>query len=158
MLYFSKIKLFIIYLIIIILSFFSLVNFIDNKENFILSKKVNLGLDLQGGSYLLLEVDTNPIVNQNLQQKLLSLRKYFKENKIKYQNLKLINQSINFLISTEDIEKFEEFFLNKDNLINIYYNQYRSYQMNYSLEDNRVKLEYSKFGLIEIKILQRINL
>jgi len=150
-LYFSKIKLFIIYLIIIILSFFSLVNFIDNKENFILSKKVNLGLDLQGGSYLLLEVDSNPIVNQNLQQKLLSLRKYFKENKIKYQNLKLINQSINFLISTEDIEKFEEFFLNKDNLINIYYNQYRSYEMNYSLEDNRVKLEYSKFGLIEIK-------
>ena len=150
MLYFSKIKLFIIYLIIIILSFFSLVNFIDNKENFILSKKVNLGLDLQGGSYLLLEVDSNPIVNQNLQQKLLSLRKYFKENKIKYQNLKLINQSINFLISTEDIEKFEEFFLNKDNLINIYYNQYRSYQMNYSLKDNRVKLEYSKFGLIEI--------
>jgi preprotein translocase subunit SecD/SecD/SecF fusion protein len=97
-----------------------------------------------------LEVDSNPIVNQNLQQKLLSLRKYFKENKIKYQNLKLINQSINFLISTEDIEKFEEFFLNKDNLINIYYNQYRSYQMNYSLEDNRVKLEYSKFGMIEI--------
>ena len=150
MLYFSKIKLFIIYLIIIILSFFSFINFIDNKENFILSKKVNLGLDLQGGSYLLLEVDSNPIVNQNLQQKLLNLRKYFKENKIKYQNLKLINQSINFLISTEDIEKFEEFFLNKDNLINIYYNQYRSYQMNYSLEDNRVKLEYSKFGLIEI--------
>ena len=150
MLYFSKIKLFIIYLIIIILSFFSLVNFIDNKENFILSKKVNLGLDLQGGSYLLLEVDTNPIVNQNLQQKLLSLRKYFKENKIKYQNLKLINQAINFQINAEDIEKFEKFLLNKDNSINIYYNQYRSYEMNYSLEDNRVKLEYSKFGLIEI--------
>jgi len=150
-LYFSKIKLFVIYLIIIILSFFSLINFIDSEENFILSKKVNLGLDLQGGSYLLLEVDSNPIINQNLQQKLLSLRKYFKENKIKYQNLKLIKQSINFIINTEDIEKFENFFLNKDNLINIYYNQYRSYQMNYSLEDNRVKLEYSKFGLIEIK-------
>ena len=40
--------------------------------------------------------------------------------------------------------------LDKDNPINIYYNQYRSYEMNYSLEDNRVKLEYSKFGLIEI--------
>ena len=66
MLYFSKIKLFIIYLIIIILSFFSFINFIDNKENFILSKKVNLGLDLQGGSYLLLEVDSKPIVNQVL--------------------------------------------------------------------------------------------
>ena len=92
MLYFSKIKLFIIYSIIVILSFFSFINFIDNKENFILSKKVNLGLDLQGGSYLLLEVNSNPIINQNLQQKLLSLRKYFKENKIRYQNLKLIKQ------------------------------------------------------------------
>ena len=151
MLYFSKIKLFIIYLIIVILSFFSFINFIDNKEDFILSKKVKLGLDLQGGSYLLLEVDSNPIVTQYLQQKLIVLGKYFKKNKIKYQNLKLINQAINFQINAEDIEKFEKFLLNKDNSINIYYNQYRSYEMNYSLEDNRVKLEYSKFGLIEIK-------
>ena len=150
MLYFSKIKLFIIYLIIIILSFFLLVNFIDNKENFILSKKVNLGLDLQGGSYLLLEVDSKPIVNQNLQQKLLSLRKYLKKNNIKYQNLKLINQSINFIIKTEDKEKFEDLFKNEDNPINRYLNLYRSYEMNYSIEANKVKLEYSKFGLIEI--------
>ena len=151
MLYFSKLKVFIIYSIIIILSFFSFINFIDNKENFILSKKVNLGLDLQGGTYLLLEVDSKPIINQNLQQKLISLVKYFKKNKIKYKNLKLINQSINFIINAEDIEKFEKFLLDKDNPINIYYNQYRSYEMNYSLEENSVKLEYSKFGLIEIK-------
>ena len=151
MLYFSRIKLFIIYSIIIILSFFSFINFIDNKENFILSKKVKLGLDLQGGSYLLMVVDSKPIINQNLQQKLISLVKYFKKNKIKYKNLKLINQSINFQINSEDIEKFEKFLLDKDNPINIYYDQYRSYEMNYSLEDNRVKLEYSKFGLIEIK-------
>ena len=151
MLYFSKIKLFIIYSIIIILSFFSFINFIDNKENFILSKKVNLGLDLQGGSYLLLEVDPKPIINQNLQQKLISLVKYLKKDKIKYKNLKLINQSINFQINSEDIEKFEKFLLDKDNPINIYYNQYRSYEMNYFLEENSVKLEYSKFGLIEIK-------
>ena len=109
MLYFSKLKLFIIYSIIIILSIFSFINFIDNKENFILSKKVNLGLDLQGGTYLLLEVDSKPIINQNLQQKLISLVKYFKKNKIKYKNLKLINQSINFIINAEDIEKFEKF-------------------------------------------------
>ena len=110
MLYFSKIKLFIIYLIIVILSFFSFINFIDNKEDFILSKKVKLGLDLQGGSYLLLQVDANPIVTQYLQQKLIALGKYLKKNKIKYQNLKLINQSINFQINAGDIERFEKFF------------------------------------------------
>ena len=70
MLYFSKIKIFTIYFTIIILSFFSLSNFIDNDENILLSRNVNLGLDLQGGSYLLLEVDSKPIVNQFLQQKL----------------------------------------------------------------------------------------
>ena len=151
MLYFSKIKLIIIYLVIIILSFFSFINFVDNDENFILSKKVNLGLDLQGGSYLLLEVDAKPIVNQNLQQKLLSLRNYFKENNINYQNLKLADQSISFLLNEQDIENFEKFFLNKENLINTYLDQYRSYEMDFSLKENKVKVEYSKFGLIEIK-------
>ena len=151
MLYFSKIKLFVIYSIIIILSLFSALNFINNNDNFILSKKVNLGLDLQGGSYLLLEVDSSPIINQNLQQKLLSLRKYLVNNNLKYKNLKIIDQSINFIINSDDKDKFEKLFLNKDNSINIYYNQYRSYEMNYSYENDKVKLEYSKYGLIEIK-------
>ena len=55
------------------------------------------------------------------------------------------------MINSDDIEKFEESFLNKDNSINIYYNQYRSYEMDYYIEDNKVKIEYSKFGLIEVK-------
>ena len=54
MLYFSKLKLVIIYTIIIFLSLLSLANLSDNNNNYFLSKKVNLGLDLQGGSYLLL--------------------------------------------------------------------------------------------------------
>ena len=151
MLYFSKLKLFIIYFIIVLLSFFAILNFIDNKDNFILSKKINLGLDLQGGSYLLLEVDSAPIINRNLQHKLVNLGKYFKKNKIKYKNLKLINQSINFQLNDENIKKFENFFLNKKNSLNIYYNQYRSYEMNYSIINNNIKIEYSKFGIIEVK-------
>ena len=159
MLYFSKIKLFTIYLIIIFLSLFSFANLIDEKENFILSKKVNLGLDLQGGSYLLLEVDSKPIIDRNLQEKLLKLRKYLKKNKIKYQNLKLKNETINFELSENDIEGFEVFFLNKENSINNYYNIYRSYEMDYAISDlgdlspvkNLVTITYTKFGLIEIK-------
>ena len=115
MLYFSKIKLFIIYLIIVLLSFFSFLNFIDKNKLFI-SKKINLGLDLQGGSYLLLEVDSTPIINQNLQQKLLSLRKFFKKNKIKYKNLEIKNQSIKLILQDQDkVAEFEEYFINKNN-------------------------------------------
>jgi len=69
-LYFSKLKLVTIYFIIVFLTLFSFANFVENEDNFLLSKKVNLGLDLQGGSYLLLEVDSKPAVKQKLQNKL----------------------------------------------------------------------------------------
>ena len=159
MLYFSKLKLVIKYCIIIFLSLFAFANFIENKENFVLSKKVNLGLDLQGGSYLLLEVDSQPIIDRSLQEKLLQLRKYFKANKIKYKNLKLKEEAINFHLLENDIERFEDFFLDKNNLINTYYNLYRSYEMDYFITDqddlssaeNLVTIAYTKFGLIEIK-------
>ena len=152
MLYFSKLKLFIIYFTIVILSLFSLFNFLNLNENPISSKKVNLGLDLQGGSYLLLEVDSQPIINQNLQQKLLNLRKFLKKNKIKYQNLNLNNQSISFKLPEIDISKFEELFLNKENTLNQYFPKYRSYEMNHTIENNVINIEYSKYGLIELKI------
>jgi preprotein translocase subunit SecD/SecD/SecF fusion protein len=115
-----------------------------------------LGLDLQGGSYLLLEVDSLPIINQNLQQKVINLKKYFKKNKIKYQNLNLTNQTINFKLSNEGIVKFEEMFLDKNNdknnQLNLYYGKYRSYEMNHSIENNNIQIEYSKYGIIEMKI------
>jgi len=149
-LYFTKIKLFIIYSVIIFLSVFSLNNFVDhNKSNFF-SKKINLGLDLQGGSYLLLEVNSQPIIDRNLQEKLLNIRSYLKEEKIKYQNLKIKNKSINFYLNDKDLKSFEEFFLNKENLVNIYYDKYRSYEMDYSNIENNISIKYSKFGLIEV--------
>ena len=113
MLYFSKLKLVTIYFIIVFLSLFSFVNFIDNEDNILLSKKVNLCLDLQGGSYLLLEVDSQPAVKQKLQNKLLNLRKALKDEKIKYKNLRIQNETINFQLSENDIKKFDDFFLIK---------------------------------------------
>jgi len=150
-LYFSKTKLIIIYLIIIFLFLSFSTNFINNKDQHFLSKKINLGLDLQGGSYLLLEVDSEPLIKQNLQTKLINLRKLLKEQKIKYQNLTLDGQSIKFKISEENLNIFEEFFLNKKNLINTFYNKYNSYEMNYSIKDNFVLINYSKYGIIEVK-------
>ena len=75
MLYFSKLKIIIIYLLIIFISYFTILNFLSPNYKFF-DKKINLGLDLQGGSYLLLEVDSNPIVEQMLQNKFSDLKKY----------------------------------------------------------------------------------
>ena len=135
MLYFSKLKLVIIYFIIFFLSLYSFANFSDNEDNFLLSKKVNLGLDLQGGSYLLLEVDSQSVIKRKLQNKLILLRKALKNEKIKYKNLKLQNETINFQLSKNDIQRFDDFFLNKENSINAYYNKYSSYEMDYFTTD-----------------------
>ena len=151
MLYFSKLKLVIIYFIIVILSLFSLTNFTDNDSNFFLSKSINLGLDLKGGSYLLLEVDSKPLIKQKLQNKILSLKKELKKNNIKYKNIKLINQNIKFEILKENVVKFSKFFENKENPINIFYEQYKSFEMDYVFENNTVLISFTKFGLIEIK-------
>jgi len=151
-LYFSKLKLFIIYFVIIFLSIFAILNFLNFDKKSFLSKKINLGLDLQGGSYLLLEVDSVPIVNQRLQQKLLNLRKFLKKNEIKYKNLKIENQNIIFNFINNDKDKFENLFLDKTNTINLYYNKYRSYELNHIFEDDLAKIEYSKYGLIELKM------
>ena len=110
MLYFSKLKLVTIYFIIVLLSLFALTNLTKTKDNFFLSKNVQLGLDLQGGSYLLLEVDSRPIIKQKLQNKLISLRKSLKDEKIKYRNLKIKNEAISFQISENEIKIFEVFF------------------------------------------------
>ena len=151
MLYFSKLKLVTIYSIIFFLALFSLTNFFHDKDHFLLSKKVNLGLDLQGGSYLLLEVDSKPLIQEKLQNKLLTLRKFMKENNIKYKNLSIKNENINFFINDNDIERFKDLFLNKENSLNAYLTQYKSFEMDYFIDMNVFTILYSKFGLIEIK-------
>ena len=151
MLYFSKAKLVIIYFVILFLSVVSIANLFESEKNFLLSKKVNLGLDLQGGSYLLLEVDSKPAFKQKMQDKVVSIRKAFKKQKIKYKNLKLRNEIISFQLANNEIEKFEAFFLDKENSINKYYNRYRSYEMDYSITEDSVAIKYSKYGIIEIK-------
>ena len=151
MLYFSKLKLVTLYSIIVIFCLFTLLNFINNDNNFLLSKKVNLGLDLQGGSYLLLEVDSSPVIKEKIQNKLLLLRKILKENKIKYKKLKINKNYINFIIQEKDIDNFSSSFNKKDYAFNPFYTQYNSNEMEYSIDGNLVKINYTKFGLIEIK-------
>ena len=69
MLYFSKIKILTILVFTIVFTLFCLSNFTKFDDNFF-EKKINLGLDLQGGSYLLLEIDNSPVITQKLQNKL----------------------------------------------------------------------------------------
>ena len=151
MLYFSKLKIIFIYLLIIFLSYFTILNFLSPNYKFS-NKKINLGLDLQGGSYLLLEVDSNPIVVQKLQNKFSDLKKYFKNQNIKFRNIKIKNNQIQFELEDSSIDTFITAFTEKeDNLLNNYLDQYRAFEFDHTIDNNTVFINYSKFGIIEIK-------
>ena len=81
MLYFSKLRVFSVLIFTLIISYFAVSNFIKFDDDYF-SKNIKLGLDLQGGSYLLLEIDNGPVITQKLQSKLLELKKYFKDKEL----------------------------------------------------------------------------
>ena len=151
MLYFSKLKVIFVYLLIIFISYFTILNFLNPNYKFF-DKKINLGLDLQGGSYLLLEVDSKPIILQKLQKKYSDLKKYFKNQNIKFRNIKIENNQIQFEIEDSSIDIFITNFTNKkDNSLNNYLDQYKAFEFDHTIDNNKVFINYSKFGIIEIK-------
>ena len=150
MLYFSKLR---ISFVILITLFFVLIassNFLKS-DNSIFNKKINLGLDLQGGSYLLLEIDNDPIETLKLQNKTTIIRNFLKAKNIKFTDLRVVNKSILFNISDPDIDMVTSIFTDKESQINPYYNQYKSHQLDLIILQNEFKLIFSKYGLIEIK-------
>ena len=93
MLYFSKLRIISISLITLFFILFASSN-IFKFSNDLIKKKINLGLDLQGGSYLLLEIDNTPVIEQKLQNLTITIRNYFKEKNIRINNIKIKNQKI----------------------------------------------------------------
>ena len=74
MLYFSKLRIFTVIFFTIVFSYFALSNFLKFDDDFF-KQNINLGLDLKGGSYLLLEIDNSPVLEQKLQNKVYELKK-----------------------------------------------------------------------------------
>ena len=150
MLYFSKLR---IIFITIISLFFILIassNFFKS-DNGLLSKKINLGLDLQGGSYLLLEIDNKPVIEQKLQNLTITVRNYFKDKNIKLTNFKLIDQNLFFTSDKNFRNIILEEFQSEDSKINPYYQRFKSHQLNILEEDDFFKVSYSKQGIVNLK-------
>ena len=150
MLYFSKLR---IIFISIISLFFILVasSNIINLDNYFFKKKINLGLDLQGGSYLLLEIDNSPVIEQKLQNFSLSLRNYFKEKNVRLKNLKISNQSISFSVNEDLKEIILKELNNEESDINPYYPRFKTHKFDVIEKDNEFNLKFSRQGIVEIK-------
>ena len=149
MLNFSKINVLIIYLLFFFISIFSVLNF-QNIENKFIEKKINLGLDLQGGSYLLLEINSDSLIEEKIQSKVIPIKKLLRENDINYDNFKINKNKLS--LNLDNIDKFDLLFnLRKDNIVNTYIDNYRSYEMEYKkIGSDQIEIFFSKFGMLTI--------
>ncbi len=149
MLNFSKINVLFIYLLFLFIAVFSFLNF-QNESNQFINKKINLGLDLQGGSYLLLEINSDSLVKEKIQSKVIPIKKLLKDNGINYSNFKIGEKNLSFSIDNES--KFDLlFYSRKDNQVNPYIDNYRSHELKYKkINNKKIEISFSKFGLLTI--------
>ena len=148
MLSFTKIKVLSIYLILIFTIFFASLNL---KNNNLIDKKVNLGLDLQGGSYILLEIDTNPLVNQKLQTKVIPIKKLLNKNEINFKDFIISQNNISLTVDVEKQKKFENlFFKQQENTINNFIPEYNKFELDIEFNQNKVFIKFSNFGLVSL--------
>ncbi len=150
MLYFSKLRIISVILFTVFFSYFALSNFIKLDDKFI-NQKIKLGLDLQGGSYLLLEIDNKPVILQKYQGKILELKKFFKKENLTLKNFSVEEDSIIFEANEEDLDKVIKLLSDKNSEINPYFQQYKTHQYLFIKENNSFKLSLSDYGLVLLK-------
>ena len=150
MLYFSKLRIVSILLISLFFIILASSNLFKFKSS-LLDKKINLGLDLQGGSYLLLEIDNTPVIEQKLQNLTTTLRNYFKDKNIKIKNLKLLDQKISFSVDKNYKQTILDEFNNQESDFNPYYPRFKSHQLDLIEENDIFLVSYSDQGLIKLK-------
>ena len=150
MLYFSKLRIIFISLVSLFFILYASSNFFK-FSNDILNKKINLGLDLQGGSYLLLEIDNTPVIEQKLQNLTITIRNYFKEKNIRIKNLKLINQKISFSVDDQFNQIILDVFNDEESDLNPYYQRFKSHQLDIVEENDFFIVNFSNQGIIDLK-------
>jgi protein-export membrane protein SecD len=149
-LYFSKLRILFITLFSLLFIIIASSNLFKIDDEFF-NKKINLGLDLQGGSYLLLEIDNDPVIEQKLQNLTTTIRNYFKDQNIKINNIKIEGDSIFFNVDNQNKQIIVDTFTDENSEINPYYPRFKSHQLN--IEDTGVnfKINFSNQGLIALK-------
>jgi preprotein translocase subunit SecD len=80
----------------------------ENLPGFVPHQTVNLGLDLQGGSHLLLQVDLSTVMTERSEGLVTALRPEMREQRIGYRRLRDIDNGVRIQVrDTNDIEALE---------------------------------------------------
>ena len=139
----SRTRIFLILAICVIGIFFAIPNMMKDPSS--LPKwwqPVNLGLDLQGGSNLLLEVKLDDVLKDRMSTVEDSARQLLRENKIRYQNLSAGSESVKVKIENlNSRNQARGLFKKIDNGILVEEN-----------EDGTLVIKYSEAALNELRL------
>ena len=157
MVHFPRWKIILIALVCVIAIAVAMPNFISSKKldslpNWLPKNTMNLGLDLKGGSHLLLEVDFNSYYKDHLENLKDSIRRDLREEKIGYINLSANKDSVSFSPrDKESSKKIEKLFKRNKDL------ELSSGEDIYSIKYTKTYLEDLKKKLVEqsIEIIRR---
>ncbi len=116
MVYFPKWKIILVLLVCVLGIYYSVPNFIPASNadtdgwsiaKFFPKDKINLGLDLQGGSHLLLEVETSVLTSDRMKQSVKPLRKGLRAEGIKLSSLRFADKSDHPYLSLSTTNDFD---------------------------------------------------
>ena len=97
----------------------------EDTGNWYLDNRLNLGLDLQGGSYLLLEVQTDVLIEEEFENFIDTVRIISRENRIRINNIELLDDELKIRFEPSD---------NLDEIRSSFLQNYRS--VNFNLNNN----------------------
>ncbi|MBE6452940.1 MAG: protein translocase subunit SecD [Alphaproteobacteria bacterium] len=139
----SKTRVIIIIAICLVGIFFAVPNIVSNKDALpSWWQPINLGLDLQGGSNLLLEVKMDEVIKERMASIEDSARQILRENRIRYKNLSVGDDAVKVRIENFNARnKAAGLFRNIDTGIEVVENDDGSLEIKYSdIELNKLKL------------------
>ena len=112
----------------------------DNLPRWLPHKQVNLGLDLQGGSHLLLEVKVSVVLRERLESIVDAIRVVLRKNRIGYTRLGLQGNTVNFSVrKISDVEKAQKLVKEVEQDLEI------------TVEDDKISLNFNEKSLRNIK-------
>jgi preprotein translocase subunit SecD len=71
-------------------------NVAKGLPSYVPHQQFNLGLDLRGGAYLLLEAEMKPVIDESLKNVRDQLRKSLRDERVHYRNLRVSGRGVNF--------------------------------------------------------------
>lgn len=89
-------------LVFVTAAIFAFPNLFDEDQGFLPEYRINLGLDLQGGSYLLLSVDMDAVIEERLENTAEAIRTEMRQSRIGITGLEATTEAVMFNLRKAD--------------------------------------------------------